>query len=81
MAKATGFIFSLFGVISAGHVPFDTLQYVQCILYGLTSVLLCVSFILLTVQGVDLAVVQWLPFITEIGEFVKDGIRNSRITE
>ena len=37
-AKATGLIFSLFDVASAGHVPFGIPQYVQCILHGLTSV-------------------------------------------
>ena len=45
MAKATDLIFSLFDVTSAGHVPFGILQYLQCILHGLTSVLLCVPFI------------------------------------
>ena len=47
MAKATGLIFSLFDVISARHVHvlFGIPQYVQCILHGLTSVLLCVLFI------------------------------------
>ena len=44
-AKATGLIFLLFDVASAREVPFGTPQYVQCILQGLTSVLLCVPFI------------------------------------
>ena len=44
-AKAMGLIFSLFNIASAQQVPFGILQYVQCILYGLTSVLLCVPFI------------------------------------
>jgi len=44
-AKAMGLIFSLFDVASSREVPFDTPQYVQCILQGLTSVLLCVPFI------------------------------------
>ena len=44
-AKATGLIFSLFDIASAREVPFGTLQYVQCILQGLTSILLCVPFI------------------------------------
>ena len=56
MAKATGLIFSLFSVASAGRVPFGIPQYIQCV-HGLTSVLLCVSHSsLLTVKGVDLAV-------------------------
>ena len=38
---------------SAGDVPFGI---PQCILHGLTSVLLCVSFILLTVKSVNLVV-------------------------
>ena len=37
MAKATGLIFSLFNVASAREVPFGILQYVQCILHGLTT--------------------------------------------
>ena len=53
-AKATGVIFSLFDVASAREVPFGILQYVQCILHELTSVLLCVP--LLTVKCVDLVV-------------------------
>jgi len=44
-AKATGLIFSLFDIASAREVPFGTPQYVQCILQGLTSFLLCVPFI------------------------------------
>ena len=43
--KATGLIFSLFDVASARQVPFGIPQYVQCILHGLASVLLCVPFI------------------------------------
>ena len=43
-AKA-GLIFSLFDVTSAREVPFGIPQYVQCILHGFTSVLLCVPFI------------------------------------
>ena len=56
MAKATGLIFSLFNIASARLVPFGIPQYVQCILHGLTSVLLCVPFILLTVKSVNLVV-------------------------
>ena len=37
--------FSLLDAASAQKVPFGIPQYVQCILYGLTSVLLCVPFI------------------------------------
>ena len=48
MAKAVGLIFSLFDVASAGHVPFGTPQYIQCILQGFTGVLLCVPFIVAT---------------------------------
>ena len=44
-AKAAGLIFSLFDVASARQVSFGIPQYVQCILHGLTSVLLCVPFI------------------------------------
>ena len=44
-AKVTGLIFSLFNVALAQEVPFGIPQYIQCILHGLTSVLLCVPFI------------------------------------
>ena len=54
-AKATGLIFSLSDIASAREVPFGIPQYVQCILHGLTSVLLCVPFIF---ASVDLAVVS-----------------------
>ena len=43
--KATGLIFALFNVASAPEIPFGIPQYVQYILHGLTSVLLCVPFI------------------------------------
>ena len=45
MAKATGLIFSFFNITSAREVPFGIPQYIQCILHGLTSVLLCLPFI------------------------------------
>ena len=44
-AKATGLTFSLFDIPLAREVPFGIPQYVQYILHGLTSVLLCVPFI------------------------------------
>ena len=44
-AKATGLNFSLFDIASAREVLFDIPQYIQSILHGLTSVLLCVPFI------------------------------------
>ena len=43
--EAKGLIFSLFDLASAGHMPFGIPQYIQCILHGLISVLLCVPFI------------------------------------
>ena len=57
-AKPTGLIFSLFDVASAQQVPFDIPQYIQCIIHGLTSVLLCVPFIFADSEGVDLAVAR-----------------------
>jgi len=45
MAKAMGLIFSLFDIASAQEVSFGILQYMQCILQGLISVLVCVPFI------------------------------------
>ena len=53
--KATGLIFSLFDVASARQVPFGTPQYIQCILHGLTSVLLCVPFFFADREGINLA--------------------------
>ena len=41
-ARATGLTFSLFNVTSAREVPFGISQYIQYILHGLTTVLLCV---------------------------------------
>ena len=55
-AKATGLIFSLFDIASAQEVPFGIPQYIQCILHGLTSVLLCVSFIFADSESFDLVV-------------------------
>ena len=57
-ANATGLIFLLFDVASVGHMPFGIPQHIQCILHGLNSVLLCVHSSLLTVKGVNLAVVS-----------------------
>ena len=45
MAKAAGLIFILFDAALTRQEPFGILQYVQCILHGLTNVLLCVPFI------------------------------------
>jgi len=45
MAKATGLIFLLFDVASTREVPFAILLYIQCILHGLTTALLCAPFI------------------------------------
>jgi len=45
MAKGTGLIVSLLNVTSAREVPFAIPLYMQCILHGLTTALLCVSLI------------------------------------
>jgi len=45
MVKATGLIFLLFDLASAREVPFAILMYIQCLLHGLTTALLCVPFI------------------------------------
>jgi len=42
---AMGLIFSLFNIASAREVPFAIPLYMQCILRGLTTALLCVPFI------------------------------------
>ena len=61
MGKATGLILSLFDVASAPEVPFGTPQYVQCILQGLTSVLLCVPFIFVDSEKCQFdGSMQWL---------------------
>jgi len=52
MAEATGLIFSFFDVISVRDVPFAILLYIQSILHGLTSVLLCVQVIVKSVDFV-----------------------------
>ena len=57
-AKATGLIFSLFDVALARQVPFGIPQYVQCILHGLTSVLLCVPFIFADSEKCQLAIAR-----------------------
>ena len=53
MVKAIGLIFSLFDIISAREVPLGILQYVQCILHGLTGVLFCVPFIFAAAKSVN----------------------------
>ena len=66
-----GLIFSLFDVASARQVPFGILQYVQCILHGLTSVLLCVPFIFVDRERCRFgASTRWLPFEMEIVFFI-----------
>jgi len=45
MAKAMGLIFSLLDVASAREVPFAIPLYIQCILHGLSTAVLCVPFI------------------------------------
>ena len=45
MAKAMGLIFSLFDITSTILVPFGIPQCIQCMLDGLSCVLLCVPFI------------------------------------
>ena len=66
-AKTTGLTFLSFDIASAREVPFGILQYIQCILHGLTRVLLCVPFIFATAKSVDLAVARdGLPLIVEV---------------
>jgi len=55
-AKPMGLIFLLFDITSSLDVPFEALMFIKCTLYGLTSALLCVPFILLTMKSVDFAV-------------------------
>jgi len=68
MAKAMGLIFLLFNVTSAQEVPFGIPQYIQCIVQGLTRVLICVPSSLLTVYSVNLVVVcDGFFYVMEIG--------------
>jgi len=53
--SATSLIFSLFDIALAREVPFGMPQYIEYILHGLTSVLLCVPFIFV---NSDLVVVR-----------------------
>ena len=80
MAKTTGLIFSLFDFALAQLVPFGMPQYVQCILHGLTSDLLCVPFNFADSESVDLVVAHdvELPFITEIVRIFRSGHFHSR---
>ena len=68
MAKPTGLIFSLFDVASVGHIPFGIPHYVQCILCGLSSILLCIPFIFAdSERGVNLEVAHVMAsFVMEI---------------
>ena len=80
-AKATGLIYSLFDVALARKVPFGILQYVECILHGLTSVLLCVPFIFADSEKCQFGDnTRWLPFITEIVCICHSGYFDSRGT-
>ena len=58
-------IFSLFDVASAREVPFDIPQYLQCILQGLASVLLCVPFILAESKKCQFGGMLWLPLCND----------------
>ena len=79
MAKATGLIFSLFDITSARHVPFGMPQYVQCILHGLTCVLLCVPFIFADSKRPKLgSSAIWLPFVMEIVHIFHSGYFDCR---
>ena len=75
-AKATGLIFSLFDVTSSRQVPFGIPQYVQCILHGVTSVLLCVPFIFADSENVNLVMASL--HITEIVRTFHSGYFDNR---
>ena len=72
--KATGLIFSLFDVALARQVPFGIPQYVQCIIHGLTSVLLCVPFIFADSEKCRFGdSMLWLSFVMEIVRICHSG--------
>ena len=69
-----GLIFSLFNIALAREVPFGITQYIQCILHGLTSVLLCVPFIFADREKCQFGgSTRWFPFITEIVHIFHSG--------
>ena len=56
-----------FGIALARHMPFVIPQYVQCILHGLTGVLLCIPFIFADSKRSRFGgSTRWLPFRMEI---------------
>ena len=72
--NATGLIFSLFDITLARQVPFGTLQYVQCIFHGLTSILLCAPFIFGDSKKCQFGgSMCWLPFVMEIVHIFHSG--------
>ena len=82
-AKAMGLIFSLFDIASARQVPFGVLQYIQYILHGLTSVLLCVPlgvpFIFADSEKCRFGgSMRWLPFESEIVHIFHSGYSDCR---
>ena len=80
-AKTTDLIFSLFGVTSTRQVPFGIPQYVQYILHGLTSLLLCVPFIFADSEKYRFGdSTCWLPFVREIVCISHSGYFDSRGT-
>ena len=46
----------ILSLLDVASVPFGRLQYVQCILQGLTGVLLCIPFIFAHSKSIDLVV-------------------------
>jgi len=67
MAKAMDLIFSILNVASAREVPFTIPLYMQYILYGLTTALLCVPFIFVHHEKCQFCGRHiWLPFVMEI---------------
>ena len=76
-AMATGLIFSLFNITSARQVPFGIPQYAQCILHGLTSVLLCVPFIFASSKKCRFGGSRYfLDFLRSLAEHLMTSLRN-----
>ena len=74
MVKATELIFLLVDVALAQKVPFGIPQYVNYILHGLTSVLLCVPFILADSQRCLLFIVKLSVFFVVATEVLFEHI-------
>ena len=78
MAKAMGLMFSMFNVTCSREVPYGIPQYVQCILHGLSNVLLCVPYTLADSKRCRFGGNMWFHFVTEIIHIFHSGYFDCR---